>query len=600
MAAVAVATLASCDFEAVRAEDGALKPPEVSTCDSSSECMTGLVCDQGVHLCVAGTPTTLTGWLRLLPPSDSVVAVEEQYPGMTMDSKNPLTLSLSRPISVTGRVFVKGDALNSEVADIVAETPGEIPDLKIQAYTLATPAGFDEMGMAKAGFDLMVTPDKVYDIRVYLASPDGTGSLPPFHVQKKFSTNGKGTDPYKVDWDIEVPAVEDYYHITGRLVKYGTDAAPIASASVVAQSPETGDESSIAGSGPDGSFDILVQPPEVPQSGVTYEVRVGPGPGNEMVPSAVIGEVFVGGDPASPSDLGNIQIEGLTELETVSIEVVGGDGTFDPVFLSGTEVTFTGTVGMERKGILHLKRTVDASGVVTIDLPTAFYVVSVIPPDDSSFGDEQKWGILQKQVQLYSRDDPFEVVAKLSPMPEIKGRVLAPDATPLAGVQIRAVHSSEPKYSEVPLPTREFVALSDETGHYAMRVDAGQYVMVLDAPVTTGLPRIVQRETSVSKTQTRDWKFPQPSAISGVIVGYSVPETAPAYASEGLPSGKGPDANAADLEVVTPEHGPIAQVRVELYDQVDANDGTDGTMPVPVATATTDETGTFVLMVPAD
>jgi hypothetical protein len=45
--------------------------------------------------------------------------------------------------------------------------------------------------------------------------------------------------------------------------------------------------------------------------------------------------------------------------------------------------------------------------------------------------------------------------------------------------------------------------------------------------------------------------------------------------------------------------GPAAGVKVELYDDFEANSPADGLAPIPVASGWTDEDGRFVLIIPA-
>ena len=602
-----VAAVLSCDVVDERVETDA--PQMAAWCDSSADCMSDLVCDEEIHLCVFPSPVKVNAWLRLVPPESSISAVEEQYPEMSLHSQKPVTLTLNLPVKVVGRVILKGDDLKgSEVADIVAVADGEIPDLQIEAYSLASQVVSDEMGMAKAGFEFLVSQDKLYDVHVYLADVAGGAQIPPYHVRRKFAPDQSLADPYVVEWNVEVPPVEQYREITGRIVGATGGKKPWSGVTVYASSQQTGNQSTVAETDSDGRFSIRVQPPASDPGSDLYDLRIAASAANEMVPAAVLTQVLIQDDSSAvPSeedaeedgvpqaaeveDLGNLEIEGFGSAESVAVEVAGGNGAFEPASLAGTVVRITGKVG---PGLLQLERVLDAAGAAAFSVPPANYVVSVLPPAVAVSGEAQQYGIFQQAIQVYPRDEVFLVKAGLSAMPELHGDIVAPDGGPVVDAHIQATYTGKGEYPEVPLPTREYSTDSDESGRYVLRLDPGQYTLVVDAPLVAGLPRLVQREVYVGKSQQRSFEIPPPSAVSGTIVGYGSVQAA---ASKSAPASGG--ASPAPEVYGDMEQGPMPGVRVEMYDKFDAKDGTDGTMPIPVATGYTDAEGKFVLVVPA-
>ena len=581
---------------AVMEEPKDKSPILVSQCGSSSDCGGTLVCDLKVSMCVSDEPMEMTAWLRLLPPEQGLVAVEEQYPEVDVSSESPLNLALNRPVAVVGRVLVEGDTLiSSEVANISAVAEGMIPDLKIHAYAKAGQAAdFSEGGLAKAGFEFLVNRGVEYDVKVYLTGFVGEEQMPPYHKRLSFNPDFDKSDPFVYEWDIAVPPPEEYLHITGRVVTGGDEPTPFVGAKVFALSEETGNESSTVVTGEDGRFDILVQPLEDLEQ-ETYLIHLRPSSENELVPRLVLDEIQL----EDSVDIGDVVVEGLQDYIDVSVYVVDSNGTFAPSELAETAVRFTGQIG---GGALRVDRLVDSEGKVEVALPRANYVLSVSPPSRTIQGEDQPYGIHQQLLKFhYANEDSKFVEVALAPKPEIHGLVFdsSGEVVPLARVE--ATYTGKGLYPDAPLPSRVFEAETDETGRYRIGLDAGQYTIVVVPPEESGQPRKVERDIYIPGSQQRTFELSEPSVVSGTVMGLIQPPRDNHGESPAESPGGGEPTNlSGELKLLEPTEGPAPGVKVELYDQAEADGSADGLMPIPIASAWSDENGDFVLVVPAE
>jgi hypothetical protein len=594
------------------------KETGIALCQSDSDCGDGLVCDLKAHRCVADSELSLTGWLRLVPPSQGVQGVEEQYAALELSSREELTLMLHRPIRVTGRVLVEGNPLSSEKAKIVAVATGAIPDLKVHQDAKVAATGL--AGGDKPGFELWVSEDVTYDVYVYLPAGEDGQEYPPYHVRRQFSRRSDPVDPFTYDWQIEVPPPSEYLALTGCILKDGA-GNPLAGARVTAVSPEGGNLSSTALTDALGCFEVLVQPPEALE-GDEYELRLQPSPENELVPKVPVATATVTG----PTDLGDMTVSGLDSLLHVSVVLTARLDTPPAADFKGKEaeekareaailqqdrlaadlhdsvVRLTGQVG---DGMLEVERTVvdvkfetdltagrvQATARVEFDVPPRSYVLSVLPAVES------RLGIYQQLVHYYAGDKEvpdLQVFLKDKALTRI--RVSDAAGFPVLGAQVMATLTGKGKYPDTaPLPMRKFQAEEDlsEAGLYRMSLDPGEYTLVVDALPGSGLPRLVERNLYISgESQQRSFVMPVPAAITGLVLGTPAPVTEAAGASAPSLDQQAPEVQEDDE--------PIAGVLVELYDETEGLAAPDGSAPIPLATGFTDAEGRFVLLVPAE
>ena len=574
MVALTVMWVSSCLV--VEENSGGGEPVIVASCDSDSACAEGLVCDETVHMCMADEDLEMTGWVRLVPPSEGMVAVEEQYPGVEVSNGESLNLTLHRPIRVSGNVYHVGDPMfESAEAEIVAVAQGEIPGLLVQQKAKAEEVKTSSDGVGtEGGFEFLVIPDKTYDIYVRLSGPEySEGTTPPYHVRRSFSLQPGSPDPYSYAWDIEIPPQDGYLKLTGRLVCSGSSGeTPIEGAKVYGLAQASGNLTSTDLTDAKGSFELWAQPPKELDYEV-YELRIRPSQHNELVPEKAVKEV----EMSQSMDVGTIVTSGLDKLVPLRLEVTNAPDDFD-LELSGTSVRFSGKVD---KGSLTVERLLDQDRSVELVLPQGSYVMSVVPPVSSSYG------IYQQLVQLvYPSDDTVDILVELSPKVSLHGFVQDHSGNRVEGAQLTAVFTGKGVFPDTsPLPYRSYDVFTNDQGDYEVLLDPGQYSIVIDPPAQLGLPRKLERNIFVSGSQQRSWEFALPVVVTGQVYGQV---TADLETDEAGSSG-------APIPATV---GPAAEVRVELYDEVDGERTPDGVAPIPIAETWTDEEGHFFLLLP--
>ncbi len=614
------------------------KVATLATCQSDGDCGFDLVCDQKVHVCVDDADLSMTGWLRLLPPAQGMIAVEEQYPGMALDNREDVTLTMHRPLRVLGRVLLEGSPHELQEAQIVAVADGTIPDLKIHQDAKATQSyryDYENGETEKPGFELFVNQEKTYDVYVYLKETTGGQAFPPYHVRRSFSAGIDQADPYTLDWTIDVPTMASYRHIQGCLRLSGEETKPLVGARVVAFAAGNGNVSTAEVSDVSGCFDLLVQPPE-PLDEVLYEIHIRPSDENDLVPEQIVATAALSGNAAPESDVpqtpdeavdvGDLMVDGLHQLVTVRLELLALDETETPgqishkngeekaralaqtrlddltTELQGTVVGFSGIVG---DGLLRVERsiseviqTVDleqgevrVESVIEVQLPPKSFVVNAVPTSQS------RYGIQQFMVHLDGSAASQETIhVTLTKKALTRVRVLDNEDRPVTGATFLAVLSNQGKYADVaPLPSRKYLAEETEEGLYELSLDQGVYTWVVDPPVEAGLPRLVVRDNSVQgASQQRVVEIASPAVVTGLIYGTLEPH---ANALEG--GGEGLAADSTEPGAEQAYQGPAPGVKVELYDELEANSPADGLAPIPIAVGWSDENGRFVLIIPS-
>ena len=545
---------------------------ETAWCGEDSDCPSGLECHLESHLCALPDLVELDAALRLVPPSEGMVAVEEQYPQMVVNNRDPLNLKMHRPIQINGRVLLQGAPLvSSQQAHIVAVAPGDIPGLSLHQEAKALQTSYTTGdGTTRTGFEFQVMEDSVYDIYVHLSQAE-MGEVPPVHVRRSFSPKPGSSEPFQLEWDIEVPDFDQYLVVTGTVVSLEDPPSPVQSAKVVGFSQDTGNITSTGVTNAAGEFTVLVPPPaDVQGEEVSFQVR--PSLDNELVPSAVFDDIQVKED----MELGELTVGSLANLVPVTVLVADEAGIFTPQTLGGTVVRFSG--GEDGSQFL-VERTVSSQSQVAFSLPPGTYVLSVVPPAYSTLG------IHQELLKIDGNGESGQSVqVALQSKPRIHGWVLDPQGAELARAHVVATFTGKGVYPDTaPLATRKVDAWSDDSGHYEMNLDPGQYSLVIDPPAGSGLPRRVLRNVFVSNSQQRTLRISYPVLVTGRIDGYQVDSTV----------------NEAGETIETFELREAGGVRVELFNSGDLSEN-EQEVPIPTATGTTDSQGRFTLIVPAD
>lgn len=589
-------------------------------CTSDRDCDEPLMCDQRANICALDKAVKMNGWVRLVPPAQGLLALEEHYASLEISTRTDLTLTLHRPLKVVGRVVVENNPLAGKDAVIVALAEGSIPDLEIHVDTVAnnSPLYDDETGYTDVpGFEFFVNEGRVYDIFVYLPEMNGGGEVPPHHVRRSFTRSADAGDPSVVEWDIVLPSPDQYLHVRGCIEAVGKERKPLVGGKVYAASMDSAKTSTTALTDEEGCFDILVQPPDelIPE---VFSIRLNPTADNELIPNMELAQEVVAGDV----DLGRLVVPGFDHLVPVSVvltasapiptewlghQAVGNDTAAENSMLAlaqevrGTTVSLATTL---QQGSLRIERTAEevdvhldgsaglmrATARIDLKLPASLYAVNIIPRPETRLA-------LYQQIL---RVDPISD-SSVSLQHELKEKssteILLHDyaGMPVSGASILAVLSGKGKYAEVaPLPQRKSLAieLADEPGTYLLSLDPGEYTLQIEPPPESGLPSLVERNIPIKEqNHQRLVTLPQPVVVTGRVMGTLLPS-----AESATPKSEG--AGPEDQLRPEPFDGPAQGVKVELYDEIEGAAVPDGVAPIPMATGWTDSEGRFVLILP--
>jgi len=588
LVAVLITVPQACGFEM---SAGDLADPtlvqEPKSCQTDNSCMDGLVCDPAVNVCVAPEPADMEISIRLVPPAEGSDMVEEQYAGLDLGESNTFRFVIQRPIRVLGTVTdASGDAVDDY--KIVARSDGEIPGMDYYETSEAVAVNdFTQDYLGGDGFELYLKPDKVYDVYVHPSS-GAPQAFPPFHARRSFTVGEEADHPYTSKWELNLPDPSEYLRISGQVVMSGSSPEPISGAKVFARAPETGETSTSAQTDKDGWFEILVQPPEADDTGLlkapAYEVHVRPSEGNPVVPQVIVATEMIFSED---QDLGFLEVGYMGPSATVTLAVQDPSGLFLADRLGDTAVRVSGEIG---KGTVTVEDVVDGTGLVFFSLPPGEYIVSAMPPADGDLA------LLQQPLTVAVDRPEVNSALRLEQRPELSGWVLSPDGSPVAGVEVTAIFTGKGAYPTTsPLPERSFITTTDDEGAYLLRLDPGQYRIIADPPVVSGLPRRIERYVFVTSSEQRTLWLDKPVVVSGTVEAYPPIDAAGRVEPAVFPAPEGEPEIPATITPTTPL--PAPDVKVEIYLHEPDADSDEG-LP-PVAESFTDDTGSYLLILPA-
>lgn len=575
--ALAAALLAGCiDLGA-----DAMSVPEqhLPRCAGDADCDAASRCDPNAALCVKRGSSQAEVSLRLVPATVGAEATEEQYETVQLNSAKLANFQMHRPLRVVGRVFQQDNPL-AAVSDVEVAVSGasEIPGLQAQAQAvggLPFLPGDDTQGKpsAEGSFEFYVLKNRPYDVYVHL--PELTAQdLPPYHVRRSFSAPPNAADPYTVTLDLQVPSLDAYLTLSGTVAwreAPGSEPHALVGAKVVGFSKESGHVTSTGVTDADGAFTLRVQPPDGVFSD-TYVLQLRPSSANEMVPDLELGTWTT----SAVGQLEPMYVEGALTPNDVVVSL-SGVSEADAATLMGTLIRAESRWG--DNGTLLVERTLQGTTWTSLKLPAGLYTFSLIPPTESRWS--SAWQTVTVQaVALDKSVEPQQVEFALQPRLTLEGKVIGPAGHGVAQCTVRAVRYATPFGAAIPRKDASLSVYStyaEDDGSFRMQVDSGTYLLVADPGLPTGLPRTFLWDVVVVEPSKVDIPVSAPHAFTGDI---QAPRSD--LAVEGI------DGKEYPL-------GPARGVRVEVYDPA----WPENLSPIPLGDSLTDESGRFVLLLPA-
>ncbi|MCB9729070.1 MAG: carboxypeptidase regulatory-like domain-containing protein [Deltaproteobacteria bacterium] len=517
------------------AEDPSAHPP---VCTGDSGCAAGLVCS--FRFCTADEPGSLPLRGRILPPAARDL-LQQQVPELAIDPLAGNTITLRRPVVLTGTVRNEGDTFASNLpGELEARTAGEIPGLDYR-FTARSLDGLDAQGH---GFTLRLLEGRTYKVTF---RPDTPGTPPhSFILDAQDVVDGR--------YDITLPARADYVSFQ-RFVRLGSaDPLPVPGARVVVELPDGRALPEVTTDAEKGSFDVTLPPGtdevrvriEAPQAGPLF-----PDFQSEWLETAPEDGVTAITIPALPP--------GLEEFEAaLRVVAPGADGELAPV--SGLSLSMFGNL---EGGSLRRSATTDADGVARFTaLPGAYEVLVSVPP-----GLDAGARVARLNLAASSGSGAAPTTVALERRALLGGVVRDASHRPVqAGTVIATLRPDKRPGDTLVVSTAPFQGVIDSQGGFALEVDPGTYdVRVVPDPYT-GAPTV---------------------RLAGVVV------SGPTALPVDLPA-----PSLAHLQVVGPDGTTIPDAIVELYlGGVEGPDDASGPPPLLVK-GTTGPGGTVDLLVP--
>jgi protocatechuate 3,4-dioxygenase beta subunit len=540
---------------------GGEAPGPAKMCSGAGDCPSGLACSSGLGACYDPSHTTEAFAFQVLPPSDSPL-VGDQRTEVTLHGDNQYNIQLSEAVIVKGLVPEKGNPVTPSVpAQIVAETPGDIPGTVLRANAKAIGGVYDD----NSAFTLRLIPGRPYDIRVF---PEDEGR-PPEHLQRTFQV-GDST------LIIELPQ------------KKGPAAYPIirgtvhdaAFANEKGEAPPLGHVQVVA-------FEAAAPDSDVPPIGLTstlatteskqggFELRVPARPAwyvlqltstsqmeGRLIPKTqtdpVLSVVQVTGEYGESKDVGPLVVESFPAA-TVSIDVYGIEADGSSVAVADAKVTAKAMIGL---GAFTTQGTTAASpaGRWSGQVIAGTYDVTVKPPATSPFR--------SRTVTMDLAEGQGVKGIELERRVEVDGVVTGWDGAPVAGASVRAF-VQDAGADSVP----DYQTKTDEDGRFSWFIDPGPWSVLAIPPAGSPYPRVpAQLIEFEGERQTVELELPLPRLIQGSVTG---------------PGGE-----------------PVSGVAVEVYrtagDEVGCLVACPGAAPLLLGEALTDEQGDYRLLVPAE
>jgi hypothetical protein len=541
---LAVALLTACEDTPA---PGTTSPAERAGCFSATDCRSGLRCLLGACVAPGGPAGTFS--LRVVPPQN-LPAVAVEVPDIAFDGLP--VFAPDQPLVLPDRAILVGRAVTADAPplDVAVDAQAVVRGaVAAEGQTIAGRAVVTPRGprftftMAPCWPDFSGTcKDTVFTVRL---NPDPT-QLPPAEFRDLTMRDNLPEEerPFLLPGTAEPPAV------SGTVTLF--DATPLFGLTVFGVD-DTGQRiTTMATTGVDGGFSIRHWPYHA-----GHRIRLLATSRDAERPLPVLAHAVTLAEAGSESPPVPIVVPDIGSTFTARGRVTSLDGAPVP----GARIRF---------------RTTTAAGEFTVDAAAAddggftpllypgTYVVDVEPALGT--------GLRILRTEVDARADGPALDIRLKPLVPVRGRIVWPDATPIARARVQArlqqVAAGRPELllpDDEP-PTRIVEGETDGRGVFTLLLDPGAQSLTMTPLAGLGLP-----------TSSQDIFVPIESGLGVDLGDVTV-----------LPAG------VVQLEVLDVRELPVAGAGVQVW-RTDAAGG-----PRKVAEGTTDATGAAVIRVPAE
>lgn len=501
---VALLALGGCSFDS----------PDVTrlrnTCVIDTDCGAGGRCGPE-GMCLSSRTTTLL-FEVVPPPVADLPGLPQPIGAAETTGFDNLELTVRQPVDLFGAIRAPslGHPYASAVpARVTAELLDGIPGVPARVTTAALSApvapseSLDGLDMS---YRVTVVPGHQY-LLTFQPAEDAERLLPP--VQEVVDVHDQSQRV-----DLEYP--EALREIALRIVDH--DGVPVSGLAVRALGGRGSARlSTVSVSDEAGEVRLLMSPtaPELP----TFQIE--PTVTGTLTPTYTIPTLGLG---LADDGLRLVPLPEPTGSVWYRGTVVGTERNGMIVPAAGASLTFTNTgLGDPARGMMGTLRvvtTTDATGAFEVRLaPSATpYELAIVPAAE---GDS---GVLVQHTTIAQPPPSGVVMGQEFALPlraALGGRVLAPDARPVANVTLEArprTSLSAASGSLAEQLARSTNAATDADGAYRMLVDPGTYDVLVRAPVDSGFPWAILRGLEVrAATATQDITLPAPVPVGGFV-----------------------------------------------------------------------------------
>lgn len=526
---------------------GTSSPAERTGCFTAADCRSGLRCLLGACVAAGGPAGTFS--LRVVPPQN-LPAVAVEVPGI--DFEGTPIFSPEQPLVLPDRAILVGRAVTTDTpaVDVAVDAQAVVRGAvaaegqTIPGRAVVTPRGPRfTFTMAPCWPDFSGTcKDTVFTVRL---NPDPT-QLPPAEFRDLTMRDNLPEEerPFLLPGTAEPPAV------SGTVTLF--DATPLYGLTVFGVDDAGQRITTMATTGVDGGFTVRHWPHHA-----GHRVRFLATSRDAERPLPVLAHAVTLPEAGGAPEPVRITVPDIGSTFTARGRITSLDGSAVP----GARIRF---------------RTTTAAGEFTVDAAAAddggftpllypgTYVVDVEPALGT--------GLRILRTEVDARPDGVALEIRLKPLVPVRGRIVWPDATPIARARVQArlqrVAAGRPELilpDDEP-PTRIVEGETDGRGVFTLLLDPGAQRLTVTPLAGLGLP-----------TSTHDIFVPIESGLAVELGDVPV-----------RPAG------VVQLDVLDVRELPVAGAGVQVW-RTDASGG-----PRQVAFGTTDATGAAVIRVPAE
>ncbi len=479
--------------------------PGGEVCRHDRECAADQTCRDGY--CTRGDVTLRNARFEFVPPHDSGFS-PQAVDDLALRSGEPLDFALEPNVSVRGEITYEG----------TGETPVTGP---------SGPLTFDRRNRANTLFDVQTRVDQgAFETRLLPGRYDLVFSPDDYPARTwrnlSFTANAERDD-------LSVPVKQDLATIQGKaILRIGSDGGesevqPVTGADVFAVSQDGRHTSTFSTTGSEGDAAGRFELRTLPDTG-PYDVIVDPDD-ETMLPKVRFADVFSAGEGFSeldePLELGSYAAADRTEIQSsFSLQRALPEGVSGEA-VEWSRVRVVAVAQLQDGRQFRRETTADAQGRIELRLIPATYQLRLYPPSQAPIAS------IELRVDLSTSDTNPLTDWNWPVKHELRGRVIDRGGNPVpdARITFEPVGLADSKFSD----RLTVSTTSAADGTFRAPVERHDQRVLVHPPADSGLPRHYQTLDVERFTggESIDIRLEAPLLLEGSVRGASESETSP-------------------------------------------------------------------------